>query len=418
MNLSVHGLSHKTAPIGIREKIAFDSDQILCALPRLNSESGIRESMIISTCNRTEMYCNTAAGMEDEPLQWVSNYLNLDLGVLSPHFYNYRGEQAIKHTLRVGSGLDSLVLGEPQILGQLKKAHQLAVRAGTVGKMINKLMQVAFTTSKLIRTKTDIGNAPVSVAYAATKLAQQIHGNLNSVTALLIGAGETISLVAKHLKQSHIKEVIIANRTASNSREIADICEGRIVELADIPREMSKSDIVVSSVTSKTPIIEQDVVELAVKRRLEKPIFLVDLGVPRNISEEVGMLESAYLYTVDDLKTIVESNIDSRRDAAIEAEQIVSFKASDYLEWMRVQDVSTTIANYRDKYFKLVEGELAQSRKALDKGANAKVELEKLAHKLSKKLMHKPTIYLRKHADNPETLKIAIELLDIEKETK
>ena len=418
MNLSVHGLSHKTAPIGIREKIAFDSDQILCALPRLNSESGIRESMIISTCNRTEMYCNTAAGMEDEPLQWVSNYLNLDLGVLSPHFYNYQGEQAIRHTLRVGSGLDSLVLGEPQILGQLKKAHQLAVRAGTVGKMINKLMQVAFTTSKLIRTKTDIGNAPVSVAYAATKLAQQIHGNLNSVTALLIGAGETISLVAKHLKQSHIKEVIIANRTASNSREIADICEGRIVELADIPREMSKSDIVVSSVTSKTPIIEQDVVELAVKRRLEKPIFLVDLGVPRNISEEVGMLESAYLYTVDDLKTIVESNIDSRRDAAIEAEQIVSFKASDYLEWMRVQDVSTTIANYRDKYFKLVEGELAQSRKALDKGANAKVELEKLARKLSKKLMHKPTIYLRKHADNPETLKIAIELLDIEKETK
>lgn len=418
MNLSVHGLSHKTAPIAIREKIAFDSDQILYALPRLNSESGIRESMIISTCNRTEMYCNTAEGMEDEPLQWVSNYLNLDLGVLSPHFYNYRGEQAIRHTLRVGSGLDSLVLGEPQILGQLKKAHQLAIRAGTVGKMINKLMQVAFTTSKLIRTKTDIGSSPVSVAYAATKLAQQIHGNLNSVTALLIGAGETINLVAKHLRQSHIGEVVIANRTASNSRKIADICEGRIVELADIPREISKSDIVVSSVTSRTPIIERDVIELAVKKRHEKPIFLVDLGVPRNISGEVGMLESAYLYTIDDLKTIVESNIDSRRDAAIEAEQIVSFKASDYLEWMRVQDVSTTIANYRDKYFKVVEDEVAQSRKALDRGANAKVELEKLALKLSKKLMHKPTTYLRKHADDPETLKIAIELLDIENEKK
>ena len=191
---------------------------------------------------------------------------------------------------------------------------------------------------------------------------------MNSVTALLIGAGETINLVAKHLKQSHIREVVIANRTASNSRKIADICEGRIVELADIPREISKSDIVVSSVTSRTPIIERDVIELAVKKRLEKPIFLVDLGVPRNISGEVGMLESAYLYTVDDLKTIVESNIDSRRDAAIEAEQIVSFKASDYLEWMRVQDVSTTIANYRDKYFKVVEDEVAQSRKALDRG--------------------------------------------------
>ncbi len=279
-------------------------------------------------------------------------------------------------------------------------------------------MQVAFTTSKLIRTKTDIGNSPVSVAYAATKLAQQIHGNLNSVTALLIGAGETISLVAKHLKQSHIKEVVIANRTASNSRKIADICEGRIVELADIPREISKSDIVVSSVTSRTPIIERDVIELAVKKRHEKPIFLVDLGVPRNISGEVGMLESVYLYTVDDLKTIVESNIDSRRDAAIEAEQIVSFKATDYLEWMRVQDVSTTIANYRDKYFKMVEDELAQSRKALGRGANAEVELEKLALKLSKKLMHKPTTYLREHADDPETLKIAIELLDIEKEKK
>ena len=418
MNLSVHGLSHKTAPIAIREKIAFDSDQILYALPRLNSESGIRESMIISTCNRTEVYCNTAEGMEDEPLQWVSNYLSLDLGVLSPHFYNFHGEQAIRHTLRVGSGLDSLVLGEPQILGQLKKAHQLAVRAGTVGKMINKLMQVAFTTSKLIRTKTEIGSSPVSVAYAATKLARQIHGNLDGVSALLIGAGETINLVAKHLKHSGIKEVVIANRTASNSQKIADICGGKIVGLADIPREISKADVVVSSVTSRTPIIQPNVVELAIKKRLGKPIFLVDLGVPRNIRGEVGVLESAYLYTVDDLKTIIESNIESRREAAIEAEQIVSFKVSDYIEWMRVQDVSTTIANYRDKYSKIVESELAQSRNALDRGADAKVELERLAHKLGKKLMHKPTIYLREHADEPETLKIASELLDIEKEKK
>ena len=416
MNLSVHGLSHKTAPISIREKIAFDPDQILSALPKLNSKTGIRESMIISTCNRTEMYCNTLTGMENEPLYWVANHLNIELKELTPYFYNYRGEQAIKHTLRVGSGLDSLILGEPQILGQLKQAHQLGLKAGTVGKMINKLMQVAFSTSKLVRSKTEIGSAPISVAYAATRLAQQIHGDLSSVSALLVGAGETISLVAKHLKQSNIKNVVVANRTAANSRKIIEICGGEIIHLTDIPKEISNADIVVSSVYSQTPIIDRNVVELAIKRRSGKPIFLVDLGVPRNISGEISDVESAYLYTVDDLKTIVESNIGSRKEAAIEAEQIVTFKVSDYLEWLRTQDAGEFISDYRNLNHDLTTSELAQSLRSLENGADPKEELKRLANKICKKLMHNPTIYLRKHADKPNTLKIAAEMLGITKE--
>lgn len=413
MSLSVHGLSHKTAPIDIREKVAFDPAQILCALPVLNSKSGIRESMIISTCNRTEMYCNIKEGMENEPLIWVSNYLDIDVKLLRPHFYCYRDEQAIKHTLRVGSGLDSLILGEPQILGQLKRAHELALQAGTVGKMINKLMQVAFSTSKLIRSKTEIGKAPISIAYAATKLAQQIHGNLNSVSALLIGAGETITLVAKHLKQSNIKHVVVANRSAANSKKIVDICGGEIVNLVDIPREISNADIVVSSVNSRNPIIQADVIELALKRRAGKPIFLVDLGVPRNIDWKISSIESAYLYGIDDLKTIVETNIGARQEATIEAEQIVRFKASDYLEWLRVQDASNIISTYRENCTVLTDPALASAIRAIENGRDPKEVIKELAIKINSKLMHNPTMYLRKHADDPMAVKIAKEILGI-----
>ena len=415
MSLSVHGLSHKTAPIDIREKVAFDASQILTALPALNSKSGIQESMIISTCNRTEMYCNIKKGMENEPLYWVANYLDIDVKLLRPHFYYYQGEQAIKHTLRVGSGLDSLVLGEPQILGQLKKAHKLALQAGTVGKIINKLMQVAFSTSKLIRSKTEIGNAPVSIAYAATKLAQQIHGNLDSISALLIGAGETITLVAKHLKQSNIKDVVVANRSVVNSKKIVDICGGRIVDLIDIPREISNADIVVSSVSSQNPIIQADVVELAIRRRAGKPIFFVDLGVPRNIDWKVEEVDSAYLYGIDDLKTIVETNIGTRKEAAIEAEQIVRFKVSDYLEWLRVQDAGNIISTYRENCAVLTDPALASAIKAIDKGGNPKEVINELANRISNKLMHNPIMYFRKHADDPMTIKIATEILGINK---
>ena len=415
MSLSVHGLSHKTAPIDIREKVAFDPAQILSALPVLNSKSGIRESMIISTCNRTEMYCNIKDGMENEPLIWVSNYLDIDVKLLRPHFYYYRDEQAIKHTLRVGSGLDSLVLGEPQILGQLKRAHELAMKAGTVGKMINKLMQVAFSTSKLIRSKTEIGKAPISIAYAATKLAQQIHGDLNSVSALLIGAGETITLVAKHLKQSNIKHVVVANRSAANSKKIVDICGGEIVNLVDIPREISNADIVVSSVNSRNPIIQADMVELALKRRAGKPIFLVDLGVPRNIDWKVSSVESAYLYGIDDLKTIVETNIGARQEATIEAEQIVRFKASDYLEWVRVQDASNMISTYRKNCTALIDPALISAIRAIENGEDPKDVIKELTIKISNKLMHEPTMYLRKHADNPMSVEIAKEILGINK---
>ena len=415
MNFLIHGLSHKTTPLHIRERLVFDSDELLKALPKLNAEKGVKESMIISTCNRTEIYCNTNTGMDNEPLLWMARYLDIDLSKLRPHFYNHKGEKAIKHALRVGSGLDSMVLGEPQILGQLKNAYQLALKAGTIGKTIDRLMQVAFSTSKIIRSNTEIGNAPVSVAFAAAKLAEQIHGDLSKATALLVGAGDTIELVVKHLQQQNIGKTIIANRTRENSVKIAKVCGGETIKLIDIPKYLDKADIVVSSIDTKMPIIGADIASLAIKRRSSRPIFFVDLGVPRNIEESVGLVNSSYLYNVDDLQTIVDSNLGNRKDAAIEAEQIVRHKTADYLDWLRIQDAADIITEYRKTNNLITEEALEVALRQIRNGVNSEEVLRTLSNRIAKKIAHSPTLFLRDAAGDPEKLRSAIEILGLYK---
>ncbi len=416
MSLLVQGLSHKTAPIQIREQLSFDLSDLKRALPELNAVDGIDESMIVSTCNRTELYCKLDQGLEDKPLNWLAYYLNLDVNSLRPHFYSLSNEYAVKHAMRVGSGLDSLVLGEPQILGQLKKAYKIALEAGTAGKFINKLMQDAFTTSKIIRNKTEIGRSPVSIAFAAIKLAQQIHGNLSNTTALIIGAGETTSLVARHLKQANIGKVYVANRTKAKSELITEICGGKAINLTDIPKFLRMADIVISSVNTKRPIIGPDIVKLSIEKRRKHPIFFVDLGVPRNIQEDVGSLEASFLYTIDDLKVIVESNVGTRASASIEAEEIVKFKTSDFLEWEKVQSITKYINSYRDQAERFSKEEIESAIKELRKGRNAEKIIKIMGKRLSRKLIHTPTSKLREYAGDKDVLDKAVEILGIDLE--
>lgn len=418
MSLLVQGLSHKTAPIQIREQLSFDLNELKKALPQLNAIDGIDESMIVSTCNRTELYCKLDINVGEKPMKWLAYYLDLDIDTLKPHFYSLSNEYAVRHALRVGSGLDSLVVGEPQILGQLKKAYKVALEVGTAGKFINKLMQDAFTTSKIIRTKTEIGRSPVSIAFAAIKLAQQIHGNLSNSTALIVGAGETTTLVARHLSHTNIGKVYVANRTQANSKSITEVCGGETIGLTDIPKFLQLADIVISSITTKNPIISLDIAKLSIKKRRGQPIFFVDLGVPRNIEESIGSLESSFLYTVDDLKVIVESNIGARSAASIEAEEIVNFKTSDFLEWEKVQGVNQFINRYRAQAEELSNKEIKIALRELEKGSDPEKIIKMLGQRLSRKLIHTPTTKLREYAGESELLSNAIKILGIDIESR
>lgn len=415
MTLFILGLSHKTAPVEVREKVAFDSGQLPQALATLKHESGVNESMILSTCNRTELYCEIDNPVSDTPLEWLARQRQLGLSDIEPHTYRLDNEHAVRHILRVASGLDSLVVGEPQILGQLKDAYRAAVAAGTSGKLLNRLMQFSFSTAKMVRTDTEIGSTPVSVAYAAVKLARQIFGDLSPRKALLIGAGETISLVANHLHGAGIGSLVIANRSIDNARELANQHRAEAVALHDIQNVLPDADIVVASTASRVPIVTEGVVEMALRKRHAEPMFLVDLAVPRDIEASVGELDDAYLYTVDDLESVIASNIRLRQDAAAEAEQMVHVQVQDYMDWLKVQSAGDTIRAYRE-YGEQVRAEVsAQALARLNNGEDAEQVLRYLSTTLTNKLMHHPTTGLRKAGSDISYLGVARELLGLDK---
>lgn len=414
MALFVLGLSHKTAPLEVREKLAFEGEQLPRALDALSSSTAVEESLILSTCNRTELYCRSGAGGEDEALSWLTRYRELDRPALEPHLYQLNDEQAVRHALRVASGLDSLVVGEPQILGQLKDAYRHAVTAGTAGKFLNRLMQFSFSTAKLIRTETEIGNTPVSVAYAAVKLAQQIHGDLSGRTALLVGAGETITLVANHLAGAGIGELVIANRSRRNAQALAERYYGKAIELGELPARLPGADIVVCSTASRVPILTRGIVELALKERRNDPMFIVDLAVPRDVEADVISLDDVYLYTVDDLENVVASNMRLRHEAATQAEEMVQLQVQDYMDWLDVQSSSATIAEFRQRSKQTQDELLHRALRRLEQGDEARDVLEQLAHTLTNRLIHAPTARLRRAAGRDDFVRTARELLGLD----
>jgi glutamyl-tRNA reductase len=404
MGIIALGINHKTAPVAVREKVSFDPATMPDALQQvLQALVPVTEVSILSTCNRTEIYCSyiNEGDEADEHtgqalLSWLSDHHGVDKQVLSDASYIYHDTDAVQHMMRVASGLDSLVLGEPQILGQFKSAFAVSQQAGTVGSDLGRLFRQTFSVAKDVRTNTAIGQNPVSVAYAAVSMAKHIFTDLSKSTALLIGAGETIDLVAKHLKDAGIKQIIVANRTLARAQKLAEQFHAEVVLLEDIAQELPRADIVISSTASPLPILGKGTVESALKKRRHSPMFMVDIAVPRDIEEEVGDLNDVFLYTVDDLKGIIEENLKSRQDAAKQAEPLIISGVERFMRELRSLDVVSTVTSLRTQVEKLRDECLVKARKQLANGDDPTKVLQQFAHTYTNKILHTPTKQMRK----------------------
>jgi len=410
------GLNHNTAPIEIREKLVFSPERLSQSLQSLQSLTSIEEAAILSTCNRTEIYCATAPQTIEEVVKWLASQHNLSEADIRQYIYSHSDTASIKHMSRVACGLDSMVLGEPQILGQMKSAYQQAQTAGTIGKYLGRLFQHTFQVAKKVRTDTAIGSSPVSVAFAGVKLAQQIFGDLQQHTALLIGAGETIELSAQHLKEQGIGQLIVANRTIEKAHAIASHGNGYAIEIRDIPDHLAEADIIISSTASQLPILGKGSVETAILKRKHKPMFMMDLAVPHDIEKEVGLLSDVYLYCVDDLKNIVDDGLQSRREAAEQAEDIIDIQIPYFQTWVNAQSASKTIYQLRKNSESARNELLGKALKAIRNGAEAEQVLTRLSNDLTNKILHQPSSSLKKAAaeGNHQLLSAAQHLFKLE----
>lgn len=415
MTIFALGINHRTASLDIREKVAFTPEQMVEALQHAGDMADIAEVAILSTCNRTEIY--GANGSPDRMLDWLAEYHHLSRPALRDCCYIYRQEDAARHVMKVACGLDSMILGEPQILGQLKSAYAVARDAGQVSTHLNQLFQQAFSIAKRVRTETAIGQNPVSVAYAAVSLSQQIFSDLREVNALLIGAGETIELVAKHLLDKQVGSITVANRTLSRAQDLAQQFGAQAILLSEIPDFLPAADMVISSTASQLPILGKGAVESALKQRKHKPVFMVDIAVPRDIEPEVAGLGDVYLYTVDDLQEVILENMRSRENAANKAEEIVESGVSAWQSQHKALDVVNTIRAFRSSVEETRDMETEKALALLRSGQDPEQVLKSLARSLTNKLMHTPTTRLKQAGEEGRTehIHVAHELFGLEK---
>jgi glutamyl-tRNA reductase len=348
-------------------------------------------------------------------IDWFRDYHKLSLAEVAPYLYVYPDQDAVRHVLRVASGLDSLILGEPQILGQLKEAYSTARRSGTIGKQLGRLFQHTFSVAKQIRTDTAIGASSVSVAFATVSLAKQIFSDLSEHTALLIGAGETIELTARHLKENGIKHMIIANRTLAHAEALVTEFNGAAITLEEIPNFLPEADIVISSTASPLPILGKGATERAIKLRKHQPILMVDIAVPRDIEPEVGELDDVYLYTVDDLHEIIQEGLRSRQEAALQAEEIIDVQVKYFMGWLRSLEATPTICRYRGQMEHIRDEEVRRAIQLLSLGQDPEQVVTQMARSLTKKITHQPSLMLRQAGfeGRSDILSMAQELLGI-----
>jgi len=419
MALFTLGINHSTAPLNIREQVAFSPDVMADALQSAVQSLQIQEVAILSTCNRTELYLYGESASDDsspkDALNWLAQFHQLPFEELQPCHYVYKNEEAVRHIMKVACGLDSLILGEPQILGQMKSAYAVAKNAGTISSRLHSTFQQVFSVAKRVRTETAIGENPVSVAFAAVSLAQQIFSDLKEATALLIGAGETIELVARHLFDQGIKNIIVANRTLGRAKELAQQFNAKAILLSDIPQELYRADIVISSTASQLPLLGKGAVESALKKRKHKPMLMVDIAVPRDIEEEVGSLADVYLYTVDDLRQVIDESKRSREEAAKKAQLIVDEGVGLYQHELRALNAVGVIKAYRKKAQQISDEEVAKAIKALANNMPSEKVIEQLARGLVNKLTHTPTTKLKEAgaAGRQEIISLTQELFDL-----
>ncbi len=417
MSLIVLGINHKTAPVEIREQLSFNSSILSSALTDLLALPNVNEAAILSTCNRTEIYSDLIDEDINTLILWLAHYHKLSEKDIIPYIYSHFAEKAIQHILRVACGLDSMILGEPQILGQMKQTFQSAQQAKTIHSVLHKLFEYSFRCAKQVRTDTKIGESTISVAFAAVSLAKQIFSQFSSHTALLIGAGETIELVARHLQEHNIGRMIIANRTLENAHQLASDFNAYAIALSELPYHLAEADIIISSTGSPLPILGKGSIESAIKKRKYKPMLMVDIAVPRDIEPEVKMLEDVFLYTVDDLQEIIDEGLQSRQQAALKAEEIVDTQVMHFIHWLQSLHSINVIKKFRQQ----AEGIAAQAQqKALKQLANGQppeAVITELTKQLTNKLIHTPCIQIKQAGINQryEILDLVRELFNLPK---
>ena len=417
MRLQILGLNHNTAPVEIREQVVFASGDIDSALTRLKDIDGVQEAVLLSTCNRTEFYVITTGMGRDELRTWLHNERHIDQP-MGDTLFTLDDDDAIRHIFRVACGLDSMVLGEPQILGQLKDAYRHAQQAGTAGKRLSRLFQHTFSVAKKVRTDTEIGASPVSVASAAVSLAQQFFAGFTKHTALLVGAGVTVELVAKHLASRNIGRMFVANRDVEKARDLASQFGGFALPLSELDGTLPEADILITSTSAPEPIITLEQVKRAVAARKRKPIFAVDIAVPRDIEPEVAELNDVYLYTIDDLDKVILQGQGNREAAAADAGKILDDEIIRYLSIERSKQVTPVITALRDQGEELRARVVEQARRRLAQGADSDEVIEYATASLMKKLLHNPTVCLRAagEASDEEFIAAARALFDIDKD--
>jgi len=397
MSLYTLGLNHQTAPLAVRERIAFSPDALGHALRDLLARPKVKEAAILSTCNRTEVYVH---GAEPQPVaRWLEEFHRVPADSLSPYLYTLPRERAVTHAFRVASGLDSMVLGEPQILGQMKQAVRHAESAGSLGLVLNRLFQRTFAVAKDVRTQTDIGSASISMAAAAVKLAERIFPSLAEQRLLLIGAGDMIDLTATHFAARNPQSITIANRTLERGRELAARFGAEAITLNEMPERLHEFDIVVTCTASTLPILGKGLLERVVKARRHAPIFVVDLAVPRDVEPEAAELNDVFLYSVDDLAAIVKDNLQIRQEAVREAEEMIATQAGSFLRWLEGRSVVPTITALHGHHEQLRAAELERVRKLLAGGLSPEQALDLLARGLTNKFLHAPTQALSQAGD-------------------
>lgn len=392
LDVLTFGLNHVSAPVAVRERVAFSGDLLRPALDALRSAFGsaLREAAILSTCNRTEIYCAARPDVSEHIPAWLADFNQLEAGSLQPHLYRYQHNDAVRHTFRVASGLDSMVLGEPQILGQMKDAVRAANEAGSLGTLLHQLFQRTFSVAKEVRSQTAIGAHSVSMAAAAVKLAERVFGDLEQTRVLFIGAGEMIDLCATHFAAAQPKGMTVANRTTERAEILASRFGAATLKLADLPDHIAEYDIVVSCTASSLPILGLGMVEKATRQRRHRPIVMVDLAVPRDIETEVGRLADVYLYSVDDLGRMVQSASDARQAAVVQAEAIIETRVQHFMHWLESRANVPVILDYQQAADQVRQHELDRARRALARGVDAETVLEQLAHGLTQKHLHGP----------------------------
>ncbi len=397
------GLNHHSAPVAVREKVSLSLELLKPALGALRSTFGgsVREAAILSTCNRTEVYFASTSEVAGEVPAWMASYHQLDSQSLQPHLYQHTQHEAVRHAFRVASGLDSMVLGEPQILGQMKDAARVAQESGSLGTLLHQLFQRTFAVAKEVRSQTAIGEQSVSMAAAAVRLAERVFGDLGKCKVLFIGAGEMIELCATHFASRQPQRMAVANRTVERAEGLARRFNAHTMTLSQLPQHLADFDVVVSCTASSLPILGLGMVERATRMRRHKPMVMVDLAVPRDIESEVSRLDDIYLYSVDDLGRLVQSASDARQAAVVQAEAIIETRVQHFMHWLGTREVVPVIRDLHQSAEAMQQVELERARRALARGENPEAVLEQLAQGLTQKFLHGPMSALN-HSDRPQ----------------